>query len=119
GTLLLHQNGDKAEVKLAFGNFYGTGVALKNGYLYASSDEEVFRFKLNADNEVIDPNNPEKIVTGLISRREHEPKAITVDNAGHVYVNIGAYSNSCQVKDRQKGSMGQKGCPILDSAAGI
>ncbi|MGZ3777490.1 MAG: PQQ-dependent sugar dehydrogenase [Mucilaginibacter sp.] len=119
GTLLLHQNGDKAEVKMAFGSFAGTGVALKNGYLYASSDEEVFRFKLNANNEVVDPNNPEKIVTGLLSRGEHEAKAITVDNAGHLYVNIGAYSNSCQVKDRQKGSPGQKGCPILDSAGGI
>ncbi|MGZ3945349.1 MAG: PQQ-dependent sugar dehydrogenase [Mucilaginibacter sp.] len=119
GTLLLHQNGDKAEVKMAFGGFAGTGVALKNGYLYASSDEEVFRFKLNANNEVVDPNNPEKIVTGLLSRGEHEAKAITVDNAGHLYVNIGAYSNSCQVKDRQKGSPGQKGCPILDSAGGI
>jgi glucose/arabinose dehydrogenase len=119
GTLLLHQNGNKAEVKMAFGNFAGTGVALKNGYLYASSDEEVYRFKLNANNEVIDPNNPEKIVTGLIARNEHEPKAIMLDNAGHLYVNIGAFSNSCQVIDRQKGSMGQKGCPVLDSAAGI
>ena len=34
-------------------------------------------------------------------------------------MNIGAYSNACQVKDRQKGSPGQKGCPILDSAGGI
>ncbi|MGN6637646.1 MAG: PQQ-dependent sugar dehydrogenase [Mucilaginibacter sp.] len=119
GTLLLHQNGDKAVVKASFGNFAGTGVALKNGYLYASSDEQVFRYKLNANNEVIDPNKPELIVTGLISRHEHEAKAITLDNAGHLYVNIGAYSNACQVKDRQKGSPGQKGCPILDSAAGI
>lgn len=119
GTLLLHQDGDKATVKMAFGNFAGTGVGLKNGYLYASSDDEVFRFKLNANDEVIDPDHPERIVTGLISRGEHEPKAITLDNAGHLYVNIGAYSNSCQVKDRQKGSPGQKGCPILDSAAGI
>jgi glucose/arabinose dehydrogenase len=119
GILLLHQNGDKAAIKTAFGNFGGTGIAIKSGYLYASSDEEVFRFKLNANNEVIDPNKPEKIVTGLLSRGEHEAKAITLDNAGHLYVNIGAYSNACQVKDRTKGSPGQKGCPILDSAAGI
>jgi glucose/arabinose dehydrogenase len=119
GILLLHQNGNKAEVKTAFGTFGGTGIAVKNGYLYASSDEEVFRYKLNANNEVINPNNPEKIVTGLLSRGEHEAKAITLDNAGHLYVNIGAYSNACQVKDRQKGSPGQKGCPILDSAGGI
>ena len=119
GILLLHQNGGKAEIKSSFGNFGGTGIGIKDGYLYASSDQEVFRYKLNANNEVIDPNKPERIVTGLLSRGEHEAKAITLDNAGHLYVNIGAYSNACQVKDRTKGSPGQKGCPILDSAAGI
>jgi len=119
GILFLQQAGDKATVKNSFGTFGGTGVFVKNGYLYASSDEEVFRFKLNDKNEVINPDQPEKIVTGLISRRQHEPKAITLDNDGNLYVNIGAYSNSCQVDDRKKGSPGRKGCPILDSAGGI
>jgi len=102
----------------SFGNFAGTGMAIKNGYLYASSDEEVFRYKLNDHEEVAD-TTPEKIVTGLISRHEHEAKAITLDNSGNLYVNIGAYSNACQVLDRQKGSPGMKPCPILDSAGGI
>jgi len=120
GIVVLHDNGGgTATVKTSFGNFAGTGVYVKNGYLYASSDVDVFRYKLNDKNEVIDPDKPERIVTGLISRHEHEAKAILLDNAGNLYVNIGAYSNSCQEKDRQKGSMGQKGCPILDSAAGI
>jgi glucose/arabinose dehydrogenase len=102
-----------------FGNYGGTGIYIKNGYLYASSDTEVFRYKLNANNEVINPNEPEKIITGLINRRMHESKSIVLDNNGNIYVNIGAYSNSCQEKDRQPGSMGIKGCPILDSAGGI
>jgi glucose/arabinose dehydrogenase len=119
GILFLQQTGDKATVKNGFGTFGGSGVYVKNGYLYASSDEEVFRFKLNDKNEVINPDQPEKIVTGLISRRQHEAKAITLDNDGNLYVNIGAYSNSCQVDDRKKGSPGRKGCPILDSAGGI
>lgn len=119
GTLVLHESNGKATLKTSFGTFPGTGIAIKNGYLYASSDEEVYRFKLDANNQVTDPDKPEKIVTGLIARHEHEPKAITLDNAGNLYVNIGAFSNSCQEKDRQKGSMGQKGCPVLDSAAGI
>lgn len=119
GTLYLKNSGGKATVATAFGDFFGTGVKVKNGYLYTSSDEDVYRYKLNADNEVINPDAPEKIVTGLISRHEHEPKAITLDNAGNIYVNIGAWLNSCQVKDREKGSMGRPGCPLLDSAAGI
>jgi glucose/arabinose dehydrogenase len=34
-------------------------------------------------------------------------------------VNIGAYSNACQEKDRTAGSKGMKPCPVLDSAGGI
>jgi glucose/arabinose dehydrogenase len=113
-------NGDgKADKVSGFGNFTGTGITVRKGYLYASSDEEVFRYKLDADNNVINPDKPEKIVTGLLSRHEHEAKAITLDYDGNLYVNIGAYSNSCQLQDRTKGSPGQKPCPILDSAGGI
>ncbi len=119
GILVLHENNGKAEVKTSFGDFGGTGIYIKSGYLYASSDEGVFRYKLNDKNEVIDQSKPETVVKGLISRNEHEAKAIVLDDAGNLYVNIGAYSNSCQVKDREKGSMGQPGCPILDSAGGI
>lgn len=119
GTLVLHESDGKAVVKSGFGNYGGTGIYMKNGYLYDSSNEEVFRYKLNAQNEVINPNAPEKIVTGLISRFQHETKSIVVDDNNNIYVNIGAYLNSCQEKDRQRGSMGIKGCPLLDSAGGI
>ncbi|MBS1668494.1 MAG: PQQ-dependent sugar dehydrogenase [Bacteroidetes bacterium] len=113
-------NGDGiADNITGFGNIKGTGIAIKNGYLYFSSDEEVFRYKLDGNNNIINPDKPEKIVTGLLSRHEHEAKAIALDNSGNLYVNIGAYSNACQVSDRQKGSPGMKPCPILDSAAGI
>lgn len=120
GILILHENSDgKAVLKGGFGNYGGTGIYIKNDYLYASSDEGVFRYKLNNKNEVINPNQPEKIITGLINRRQHESKSIVLDNDGNIYVNIGGYSNSCQEYDRQKGSIGRKGCPILDSAGGI
>jgi glucose/arabinose dehydrogenase len=118
--LLQDTNGDgKADKISSFGSFAGTGITIRNGYLYASSDEEVYRYKLDANNKVIDPDNPERIVTGLLQRGEHEAKAITLDYNGNLYVNIGAYSNSCQIQDRAKGSMGRKPCPILDSAGGI
>jgi len=113
-------NGDgKADDINGFGNIAGTGIAIKKGYLYASTDEEVFRYKLDENNNVVNPDKPEKIVTGLLARHEHEAKAIALDNDGNLYVNIGAYSNACQVADRQKGSPGMKPCPILDSAGGI
>ncbi|RVU00607.1 sorbosone dehydrogenase [Mucilaginibacter limnophilus] len=119
GVLVLHEANGKATVTLSFGNYPGTGLYVKNGYLYTSSNSSVYRYKLNSKNQVINPAKTEVIVTGLIERRQHESKSIVIDNAGNLYVNIGAYSNSCQQQDRQKGSMGKEGCPILDSAGGI
>ncbi len=114
GILVLHLDGDKATVKTGFANYGGTGIAIKNGYLYASDDHTVYRYKLDSKNEVTDPNKPEVVVTGLIAKRMHEPKALCLDNNGNLYVNIGAYSNVCSDFDPK-----HTGCPILDSAAGI
>ena len=119
-VFLQDENGDgRMDKQTGFANYGGTGIYLKNGYLYASSDEDVFRYQLNNKDEVIKPDQPEKIITGLINRRQHESKSIVLDNSDNIYVNIGAYSNSCQVKDRTPGSMGRKDCPVLDSAGGI
>jgi glucose/arabinose dehydrogenase len=117
---LKDKNGDGiADETSSFGNYGGTGIAIKDGYLYASSNSEVFRYKLNANEEIADPNSPEKIVTGLVDRGEHNSKSIALDDAGNIYVNIGAYSNACQVQNRTKGSQGQDPCPILEKAGGI
>lgn len=113
-------NGDGiADEKFAFGNYGGTGIAIKNGYLYASSDEEVYRYKLNSNNDVENPDKPEVIVTGLVNKNQHSSKSITLDDNGNIYVNIGAPSNACQVTDRTAGSPGQMPCPILETAGGI
>lgn len=113
-------NGDgRSDETTGFGNYGGTGIAIKKGYLYASSDEEVYRYRLNDKGEVVNPEQPEKIITGLISRGQHSSKSITLDDAGNIYVNIGAYSNACQEQDRTKGSKGMMPCPILEQAGGI
>ncbi|MEO7120783.1 MAG: sorbosone dehydrogenase, partial [Ginsengibacter sp.] len=121
GIYYLHDsNGNgKADTKSGFGDYTGTGMGIKNGYLYASSDTKVYRYKLDAKGKVINPDKPELIITGLLDRHEHESKPFTFDNSGNIYVTIGAYSNSCQVKDRTKGSPGIRPCPVLDSAGGI
>jgi glucose/arabinose dehydrogenase len=106
-----------ADNATGFGNYIGTGMAIKNGYLYASSDDGVYRYKM--DNGVAATNAPETIVKNLWSRRQHSAKAITLDDAGNIYVNIGAPSNVCQVEDRKNASPGISPCPILDSAGGI
>jgi len=121
GVLLLSdEDGDgKSDHQSGFGDYGGTGLYLTKDYLYASSDKEVFRYKLDQDQRVIQPDAPETIVTGLIDRRQHNSKSITLDDEGYIYVNIGAYSNACQERDRTKGSPGITPCEILDSAGGI
>ncbi len=119
GTLMLREENGKAVVKNSFGNFGGTGVHLWKGYLYTASNSEIFRYKLNANEEVIDPAAPETIVTGLVDKGTHETKSIMMDNAGNMYIPIGAPSNSCQQKDRQKGSLGIPGCPLLEQTGGV
>ena len=69
-----------AEDISGFGNYKGTGIAIKNGYLYATTDEKIYRYKLNANNEV-DTSSEELIVTGLVNQNQHSSKPITLDNA--------------------------------------
>ncbi len=108
----------KADVKQLFGNYKGTGMEIANGYLYASSDTSVYRYKIGKD--LLDDNaKPETIVTGLKLERQHASKNLALDNAGNLYVNFGAPSNSCQEKDRSVGGKGQEPCPILEKYAGI
>jgi glucose/arabinose dehydrogenase len=114
----VEKNG-KYKVVSSFGDYTGTGIAIHDGYLYASSDDQVFRYKFNEQNEIIHPEAPELLVTGLVKKRDHATKSLALDNAGNIYVNIGAPSNACQVQDRTKDSPGQDPCPILEQAGGI
>lgn len=102
-----------------FGDYGGTGIGLDDQYLYASSDETIFRYPLDSNGEVTNPETPDTLITELINRRSHASKSFTLDRNGNIYVNIGAYSNACQEEDRKVGSPAMNPCPILDSAGGI
>ncbi|HMK25450.1 MAG TPA: PQQ-dependent sugar dehydrogenase [Chitinophagaceae bacterium] len=119
GIIVLRNNNGKYEVVKSFGNYTGTGIIIRNSYLYATSDNSVYRYKLNANNEVADPDHPEKIVTDLLVGSQHTSKSIALDNDGNLYVTIGAPSNACQVQDRTPASPGQDPCPLLEKAGGV
>ncbi len=102
-----------------WGKYGGTGIYVKGNNLYATSDNDVYLYQLNDRDEVVNPLSPKTIVKGLIAKNQHASKSITLDGQNNIYVNIGAYSNACQEKDRIKGSKGMMPCPILDSAGGI
>jgi glucose/arabinose dehydrogenase len=111
-------NGDgKLDVVASFGDYTGTGIFIKNDYLYASSNEEVFRYKLDAKGEVTNPDKPEKIITGLVNRNRDNSKSIAVDNNSNIYVNVGSYNNGCLIEP--KSTVAPNPCPLLDSVGGI
>src|SRR6188474_2730232 len=82
GILVLKDtdNDGRTDTETGFGNFPGTGIAIKGGYLYASSDAAVFRYKLNANNEIENASSPETIASGLTMGSQHSSKSITLDN---------------------------------------
>jgi glucose/arabinose dehydrogenase len=104
---------DKTEM---FGDYPGTGIIIKNGYLYASSNTGVFRYKLNEKEEIINIDAPEKIVEGLVDKGRDNAKPFVLDNVGNLYVTVGSYNDPCREKGTGKGMMP---CTILDSAGGI
>ncbi|MGB5385527.1 MAG: sorbosone dehydrogenase, partial [Eudoraea sp.] len=89
-----HDGDGIADAKKGFADYGGTGIYLGKKYLYASSDEEIFRYKLNSEGLVVDPGKPDTLVTKLVAGRTHATKSFTLDTAGYIYVNIGAYSNA-------------------------
>ena len=120
GILYLEDtNGDGiVDTQEGFGDYGGTGIYLDNNFLYASSDEAVYRYPINGTGKVSN-TVPDTLITNLIAGRTHATKSITLDGAGNIYVNIGAYSNACQEQDRTIGSPAMMPCTILDSAGGI
>jgi glucose/arabinose dehydrogenase len=119
-------NGDgRADIIKRFGGIgreraYGTGMRVYKGYLYFTSELNVFRYKLTPGQLV--PDSPMEIVLtddhphGM---HEHIAKPITFDNDGHIYVAYGAPSNCCQEKNRTPGVAGIDPCPMLEDHGGI
>ncbi len=106
----------KIEKQSLITDYPGTGVAIHGGYLYTSSNTEVFRYKLNKAEEVQDFEKPEKLVTGLVDKGRDSAKPFTLDGKGNIYVTVGSYNDNC----REVGSAkGMSPCTVLDSAGGI
>lgn len=120
GILALRDtDGDgRADQKEYFGEYGGTGLDIYNNYLYFSSDTVVYRVALD-ENALVPTAEPEVVVEGFIDQGQHATKSFTFDDAGNLYVNVGAPSNACQEELRTPKSPGQDPCPQLERQAGI
>lgn len=107
-----------ADQRKYFGDVAGTGIALHDGYLYFGADNEIVRWR-RQPGELVPGGRQETVVSGFPPGDQHMAKSITLDERGNLYVNVGAPSNACQVKDRTPGSPGQKPCPLLEQSAGV
>src|SRR6267142_2420644 len=107
--LLRDTTGDgKADIVRSFGVGAGTGIAFAGEYLYFATNNAIVRWHWNIGQ--LDPGagapgtggGPDTIVSGLTMGRTGAAKSIVVGLDGQLYVNIGAPSNSCQVRDRAR-----------------
>src|SRR5690606_17672828 len=108
----------RADLEQRFGELTGTGIDIRDGYLYFAPDTAVVRYHLR-DDELLPEPDYDVVVSGLHEAGAHAAKPFTFDAAGNLYVNIGAPSNACQEEDRQPGSPAMDPCPLLDVSGGI
>lgn len=101
------------------GILWETGMAIYDGYLWASNTTTVYRWPMPTGGALVPEGEPEIVVSGLPEQQSHESKAFTFDNSGNLYVVVGAPSNACQEQERTAGSPGIKPCPLLEEHGGI
>lgn len=100
-----------------FGEAAGTGIDIHDGYLYYSSNTEVFRVPL--DDNLVPAGKPETVISGFPEQKQHASKPFTFDGSGHIYVTVGGPSNACQEEMRTKESPGMNPCPQLELHGGV
>lgn len=111
-------NGDgRADLKEEFGSGGGTGIALRGEWLYHSTDDHVFRYKLTPG-ELVPAGQPERIVRDLPNKRQHAAKAFAFGADGQLYVEVGSPSNALGQPDRAKGAVGQDPTEFLQTHGG-
>lgn len=116
---LRDKDGDgRAEIKESFGSGGGTGIALREGWLYHSTNSAVHRYRL-APGELVPKGEPETIVSDLPLGRQHEAKSFAFDGAGRLYVEVGSPSNAYGDPDRAKGAKGRDATEFLRTHGGI
>ncbi|HEV2593656.1 MAG TPA: c-type cytochrome [Sphingomicrobium sp.] len=100
------------------GNSGGTGIALYKGALYAEANDKIVRYALAA-REPVPQSEPAVILSGMPLTGDHPMHPFAIDAGGHLFVNSGSATNSCELHNRQPGSKGTEPCAELETRAGI
>jgi glucose/arabinose dehydrogenase/mono/diheme cytochrome c family protein len=99
------------------GNAGGTGIALYKGALYVETNDRIVRYAL-PPGAITPSRDPDVIVSGLPLTGDHPMHPFVIDAQGHMYVDLGSATNSCQAQNRFPNSPGQQPCTELKTRAG-
>ena len=115
---LRDSNGDgRADQVEHFGSGNGTGIALRDGWLYYSTTKSVHRYKYTPG-QLVPAGEPETIVSDLPDRNQHNAKAFTFDGDGQLLVEVGSPYNVYSQPDRQLGAKGMDATKFLETHGG-
>jgi glucose/arabinose dehydrogenase/mono/diheme cytochrome c family protein len=121
---LQDSDGDgRADLNIRFGDTYaqgshgGTGIALYKDGLYAEVNDRIMRYGL-PEELTMPAVAPQVIVSGLPLSGDHPMHPFVIDPKGHLYVNLGSATNSCQDRNRVPRSPGLSPCTELETRAG-
>ena len=100
------------------GNHGGTGIAIHDGYLYAETNHDIVRYKLEPG-KMAPEGRAEIIVTGLPTTGDHPMHPFFIDKDGSLFVSLGSASNACEQANRVLHSKGNEPCTEKETRGGI
>ena len=103
---------------VAQGSAGGTGIRVHKNGLYAEQNDKIIRYPLPTDG-IAPKENPQVIVSGLPLTGDHPMHPFAIDDEGHLFVDLGSATNSCQFQNRMPNSPGHQPCTELETRAGI
>jgi glucose/arabinose dehydrogenase/mono/diheme cytochrome c family protein len=99
------------------GSAGGSGIAFYNGAVYAEQNDKIVRYAISPDSIV--PQRPaQTVLSGLPLSGDHPMHPFVIDAQGHIYVDLGSATNSCQSDNRMPNSLGHDPCTELETRAG-
>jgi glucose/arabinose dehydrogenase/cytochrome c5 len=99
------------------GNAGGTGITIYQGHIYAETNDKIVRYRLPT-NGLMPMGAAEVVVSGMPLTGDHPMHPMAIDPQGHMYVDMGSATNSCQSQNRMPNVPGNKPCTELETRAG-
>jgi glucose/arabinose dehydrogenase len=100
------------------GSAGGTGIRIYNDGLYAEQNDKIIRYPLPTAG-IAPKEQPQVILSGLPLTGDHTMHPFIIDSEGHMFVDLGSATNSCQLENRIANSPGHQPCTELETRAGI